>query len=139
MSDVQFSVATQNAVLNTIRDRIDSGGAAGELLLYSGTQPSAGGAPVGGVNVLLAQMPLGFPSAPNASSGTLTFDITTLTTTGLASGDAVWGRIQTSTGTYIVDLVVGDGVSSAPIRLSSITIALGGTVEVQTAVINFNS
>lgn len=115
----------RNQRLNVIRDFIDSGGAAAKLIVYSGAKPAKGGA----ATTALIEFTLAYPCAPNASNGQLAFSPIS-STAAIGDGVATWARIQTSSGTFVMDCEVGDLSTSAPVRLSDTSITSGRNVNV---------
>lgn len=121
-----ITAVTRSAMLNVVRDAIDAGGAGGSLKIYDGTRPATGGT----ATTLLATLTFSYPSAPNASSGVLTFSAITDGTAG-ASSTATWARLASSSGSFVADCNVG--TSSADIILATTTITLGVTVHISSA------
>jgi hypothetical protein len=111
-----LNTTVRNNRLNQIKTAIDAGGAAGFLRVYDGTRPATGGTATN----LLAQLTLSYPSAPSASSGTLTFSAITSANAG-ATGTATWGRIVDSTGAFVTDCSVGTSGADYILNTTSIT------------------
>lgn len=83
---------------------------------------------VGSVAVLLATGTFSDPSAPNAATGTLTFNTIT-GSDAVADGTASWCRIKDSAGTFVMDMDVGVSGSGAPVFINTTTIVSGTPVE----------
>lgn len=114
---VGLNTTSRNSRLNVIRDAIDAGAGAGLLRIYDGTRPATGGT----ATTLLAELTFTDPSAPNASSGTLTFSAITADSSANATGTATWGRIVDSTGAFVADYSVGTSGTDLVLNTASIT------------------
>lgn len=119
-------VAVRNSRLDEITAAIDAG-TAGKLVFYDGTRPATGGAATNEV----ATLTLSDPSAPAASSGTLTFSSIT-GDTNATGGTATWYRLMTSANAAVVDGSVG--TSGSDINLDNNVISAGATVNVTSLV-----
>lgn len=117
LSTVGLVVATRNSRLNLIRDAIDAGAGAGFLRVYDGSRPATGGT----ATTLLAELTFTDPSAPNASSGVLTFSAITADASANATGTATWCRIVDSTGAFVLDGSVGTSGQDYNLNTTSIT------------------
>lgn len=116
-----YNVALRNAQLDAITTYAS---AAAKLRIYSGVQPSTGGA----ATTLLAEFTLGSPFAPAASAGTLSPTLPS-NTTGAATGTATWFRIVRADGTtHVLDGTAG--TSGTDMILNTTSITSGGTVSV---------
>lgn len=124
---VGLNVTVRNTRANAIRDAIDAGGAAGYLRIYDGTRPATGGAATN----LLAELRFSYPSAPNASGGTLTFSAITPDSSADSTGTATWGRAVTSAGSFVEDFSVG--TAGADLILNTVSIQAGVQVSVTSA------
>ena len=124
-----LDASIRNAELNQI---VTLAGSGALLRLYSGTQPSTGGA-VGGGNVLLSQNTCA-ATLGTVSGGVLTFNAIA-SATGLASGIASWARLVKSDGvTFVADFSVGTAGTGADITISpNANVSSGGTVTVVAA------
>lgn len=124
ISDTAF-----NAMLTELNSQI---GASCKILVYDGTQPSAGAAPSG--NTLLAEL-TGNTTFGTVSGRQLTANAVTGDSSGNASGTPTWFRITTSADAYVIDgtAAVGSGdmnfnaaiTSGAAVDISSIVIGGG--------------
>jgi hypothetical protein len=123
----RITAADANAMLN---NSIGGGLAdAGLLLIYSGTQPAAGGGALSG-NTLLATLTMGSPAFGSASAGVLTANNIT-SATAIATGAASWFRLTKADGvTVLLDGSIG--TAGCDLNLSSTSIISGGTVTVTT-------
>ena len=120
-------VALRNSRLDQITAAIDAG-AAGLLRIYDGSRPATGGA----ATTLLAELTFSDPSAPAASSGTLTFNAITADTSANANGTATWFRIVTSAAAFVLDGSVS--TSGADINFNTTSIVTGANVSVSSLV-----
>lgn len=124
---VGLVTATRNSRLNVIRDAIDAGAGAGLARIYDGTRPATGGA----ATTLLATLTCTDPSAPNASSGVLTFSAISPDTSADATSTATWGRFVDSTGAVVADFSVG--TSGQDLNLNTVSIVTGVQVSCSSA------
>lgn len=124
---VGLNVTIRNSRANAVRDALDAGGAAGFFRVYDGTRPATGGTATN----LLAELTMSYPSAPNASGGTLTFNAITADSSANATGTATWGRLVTSAGAFVEDFSVG--TSGADFNLNTVTITAGVQVSCSSA------
>lgn len=102
----------------------------GALRLYTGPQPVAGAAI--GDQTLLAQ----FSILAWAVDG----DVLSLalgSASGLAAGDAVWGRVTGSGGGFVLDGDCGTVGSGAALQLRSTAITPGSTITVASAAVAY--
>lgn len=101
------------------------------LRIYSGSQPSTGGAET----TLLAQLTCNATFAPAASSGVLTLNAISPATSAAATGTATWFRIYASNGTtHVLDGSVSTvAAGTGDLQLDSTSIVLGGTVAISSA------
>lgn len=128
---IRVDVDLANAYLTYLADRIDSGGGAGKLRLYTAPQP-AGGAAIT-TQTLIAEPIFSYPCAAGLLGGVLTFN-PIFAGEIVATGDIVWGRIVDSAGQFVLDVDVGDAESSACIKLSNTLITtIGGVIEITSA------
>ena len=127
MTNFRVVATTRNSMLNAIRDALDAGAGAATIKIYSGTQPANADTALSG-NTLLATLTATDPSAPNASSGTLTFSTITEDSSADATGTATFARVADSTGATVFDCDVG--TSGATINLNTTSIVAGGPVRI---------
>lgn len=125
-----INVTTRNAMLDAITSRA---GASALLRIYDGSRPSTGGT----ATTLLAQLTCNSTFAPGASSGVLTLNSIASATSAAATGTATWFRIVQSNGsTHVLDGSVSTvAAGTGDLQLDSVSIVLGGTVAVSSAVI----
>lgn len=121
-----LSTTVRNAILDAIRDAIDSGAGAGLLRIYDGTRPATGGA----ATTLLAEMTFTDPSAPNASNGLSTYSAINADPSANASGTASWYRAVNSSGTFVVDGSVTATGGGGDLTLATTTVTSGVQVSV---------
>ena len=117
---IHYTTTLANARQDAITTAV---GNAGKLIIYDGSQPSAGGA----ATTALVTFTLGSPFAPGASSRILSPTLPSATAASNSS-TATWARVTTSGGTWIADMNVG--TSGAPLNLNSLTITSGVNVTV---------
>lgn len=112
---------------------LDADTSPGELKIYSGTQPAAGGTPSG---TLLVSMTFPKPSADSFSAGVLTLH-EPASNLALADGLATWARLEDGAGNWVADCTVGATGSGEPIIIIAATadIYAGGTVSVDSITI----
>lgn len=123
---VIYEMFVKTGRMESTRDDIDSGGAAGRIEICTT-----------GYATVLATITLGYSGA---STGTVTNDVLTLAgfprsdTSADATGTAAIARIRTSAG---VDVVTGltVGLSGSDINLDSLSITAGQTVTLSSATI----
>lgn len=117
---VRISGAVAAAACDATAAKVDAGGSAGKLRVYSGSPPSGPSQAATGTKLL--EFTLNRPAFGSASTstGTATMDVTGLTTTGLANGTAGWFRVVDSAGTAIFD-----GTVPTDITLSNTAITTG--------------
>lgn len=120
----RITAGVANAMLNAA---YEPGCDGGNLLIYSGTQPAAGGGALSG-NTLLATFPMGSPAFGAASGGILTAN-SIGTSVAAATGTATWFRLMdsTSTTTYLDGSV---GTSGADLNLASTSITSGSVLAI---------
>jgi hypothetical protein len=134
-----FSTTLRNNQLDQITS---AAGAAAKLQFYDGgsTPLTLGQRPATGLTPLtgytkLAELTCNATFAPSATGGVLTLNAVT-SAAALATGTAIWFRITTSGGTFVMDGTVGQSgqdlnmsttsfVQSATISVTSFTITAG--------------
>lgn len=126
---VTQSIAVKNTQLAAIRTAVDAG-ASGKLKLYSGTRPANGGA----TTTLLASLTMSSTSFQTPSNAVMTANSITSESSAPATGTATWFRMESSTGTQVLD---GDvGTTGSDLNMNSTSISIGQTVAVSSFVIN---
>lgn len=123
---LRLPTATQNAMANAMADRVDAGGAAGTIEIYSGAQPATANDAATGT--LLATFTLPYPAFGDASGGVANLLGVPLSTTGSAAGTPGWFRAKDSTGATAFDGSVG--TSGAQLNLNTTSITAGGQVQI---------
>lgn len=93
----------RNGWLNDIRDAIDAGAGQGKLKMMTDPRPETGGAET----AVVATPFFSATSAPDASSGVLTFNSFTDDTGIPADGTTTWARATDSDDAFVADLSVG--------------------------------
>lgn len=123
MANLRMSVDVRNDMLDAIASR--AGGNA-ILRIYSGTQPSTGGAET----TILAQLTMNATFAPAATAGVLTLNSITADNSANANGTASWFRIlQSDATTHVLDGDVSTtAAGTGDLQLDSVDIQVGGTV-----------
>ena len=129
MATIKFRDTSKTAILNAIKTDIDSGAAAGKLLIYSGTIPAT--PETAATGTLLAELPLSYPMGSITGSGSslaLTFAAITQDSSANATGVAGYARVVTSSGTSIYDCDVSTTGGGGVLQLNTINIVAGGPV-----------
>ena len=127
MANFRIAASTRNSMLDALAAKIDADVGAGTIKIYSGTQPANADTALSG-NTLLATLTFTDPSAPAASSGTLTFSTITQDASADATGTATFARIADNSGDTIFDCDVG--TSGATLNLNTVSIVVGGPVSI---------
>ena len=125
---IRLSVAARNAAANAVADLADAGAGSGLLRIYTGSQPAS--ADLAATGTLLAAFTLNDPAFGSAGSGTATLSVApTLSTTGLAAGDAGWFRLLDSTAATVLDGSVTAAGGGGNLIISTITVSVGLTLQ----------
>jgi len=125
---IRLSVAARNAAANAVADLADAGAGSGLLRIYTGSQPAS--ADLAATGTLLAAFTLNDPAFGSAGSGTATLSVApTLSTTGLAAGDAGWFRLLDSTAATVLDGSVTAAGGGGDLIISTITVSVGLTLQ----------
>lgn len=132
---IGVSTDVKHSALIGIRALIDGGSAAGMIRIYNNPRPATGAAITS--QTLLAEIDFNDPSFQDPVSGSMAMNLP-ISTTGLAVGTATWGRIVDSDSNFIIDIDVGDLLSSAELKLSTVAITIGGTINVVNGVISIS-
>ena len=127
-SNLKYAATTKNNKLNQITTSI---GTSGNLVIYSGTQPTNPDTGLSG-NTVLATLPLSATFAAGASGGVLTANTIT-SATASATGTATFFSLQTSGAVRIVDGTVG--TSGSDLNLNTVSIVSGANVAVSSLTI----
>ena len=91
---ITLSTDSKDAVLNALKARIDAGGAAGSIKIYTGTKPAGPGTAITN-QVLLGTLALSYPCGAVAD-GALTFDPITQDSQADATGTAPGREFSTA-------------------------------------------
>lgn len=131
---MSFSVPTSvfDSRLTALKDLIDFGSGAGHVKIYTTPQPAAGAAIT--TQTLLLDFTLNDPC------GSITNHILTFTLPEsvlcLNDGDAIWGRITASDGTWCLDGDAGLNNSNSFFRLDRIDLLTGIQANITLATIS---
>ncbi len=121
MAALKFSAAVRNAMLDQITTLA---GSSAVIKIYTGTQPSGGGA----ATTLLGTLTCSATLADSAAAGVLTLNAVT-SVSALATGTGTWFRLETSGGTWVID---GDITTTASgtgdLQFDDTAIVLNGTI-----------
>ncbi len=104
---------------------VTEAGSSAKIKVYSGTQPSGGGAPSG---TLLGTLTCASAFAPSSSGGVLTLNSITGDSDADATGAASWFRITKSDDTWIMDGDITISGGGGDLHLDSISVVIGGTI-----------
>ena len=123
MANLKFSATLRNNILDEITSFAST---SATLTIYSGTQPSGGGA----VTTKLAGLVCDVTAfAATASAGVLTLNGITADSAADATGTATWFRIATSGGTFVMDGDISTTtVGTGDLQLNDTSIVLNGNV-----------
>lgn len=121
-----YVTTLRNSQLDAITTAVGNGG---KLQLYDGTRPATGGA----VTTKLAEFTLGTPFSAAAVAAVLSPSLPA-NTTGITNGTAIWFRITTSAGAFVID--GSAGTVGTDLILNSATISTGVAVSVTGFTIN---
>lgn len=131
---IRVSTAGRNGALAVINDLVNAGSGAGQIKMYSGSQPASPNSPATGT--LLATFTLADPAFEAPADGSIAVDASPdLSTTATASGTAGWLRFMDSTGTAVLDGTVGTNDEDFTVNTTSIV--NGQTVILTDALIVF--
>lgn len=104
-----YSIALNNAILDTIDAQLNAGGGAGKWRVYSGTQPSRGAAPSG---TLLAEGTFSATALQTASGEVIVFNTINSDASANASGTPTFIRLLDFADTFIMDGTCGSGAGN---------------------------
>lgn len=127
MANLRLATASQAAMLNAIRDKIDAGAGAGTIKFYTASQPANANTAISG-QTLIGTLTYSDPAASTTSTDTLTFSAITDDSTADASGTITWARIADSTGATVFDCDVN--TSGATINMSSVAVNAGDILRI---------
>jgi len=123
--------ATRNAMAETMRLLIDSGGSAGTIKFYSGQMPDHAWEPLTN-QTLLATLTFSHPCAETPVGGMITEDREVP-----ASGVVAWARIADGDDNTILDLDVTGPNGGGMIEINTTRIVRGGPFRLRDFGINF--
>jgi len=119
MANLRLATASQAAMLNAIRDKIDAGSGAGTIKFYTATQPANANTAISG-QTLIGTLTFSDPSASSTSTDTLTFSAITDDSAADNTGTITWARIADSSGNTVFDCDVN--TSGATINMSAVAV-----------------
>ncbi len=132
MGAVSFSTSLRNDRLSAIVAAINDGTGSGIMRFYTAPRPTAGASVT--TQTLLGTV--GFSeSAATIDNGSATFALITDDNAGDASGDAVWCRVLSGDGVFVMDMDVTDNAGPGPVKMASVSIYEGGIIHVSSFVI----
>lgn len=123
--------ATRTDMCDAAVDLIDAGDSAGEIRIYSGSQPASANDAASGT--LLATFTLSDPAFGSATNGVATLSGTPLSTAGDTDGTAGWFRVvsvNAGSPTTVFDGAVGTTGSGQQLELNTTTISEAVNVEI---------
>lgn len=124
---LRISDALAHTQLDAIKTAIDAGAGAGIIRVYTASQPAGPGTAISS-QTLLGTLTFTDPSAPGASSRTLTFSAVTEDSIADATGTIAWCRVLDSNGVAIFD---GDATATGGggfFQFNSLSITAGGPI-----------
>lgn len=124
MSNLKLSTTYRNTIMDALTTEA---GASALILIYSGTQPSGGGAPSG---TLLGTLTCAATFAPASSGGVITLNSITGDSSADATGTAAWFRLTQSDTTWVMDGDVTVTGGGGDLTLNSTSIVIGGTINI---------
>ncbi|MEC7120590.1 MAG: hypothetical protein VXW65_11915 [Pseudomonadota bacterium] len=127
---IVFSPAVVSDRLQALTRALDADSDAGQLLIYSGAQPSAGDVPAGD---LLIALSFSKPSMSGISGGVLTLSNPAPEFVAI-SGIATWGRLTDGAGAWVADVSVGAQGSGAVFEINQPTTQLYAGAELTVTV-----
>lgn len=135
-----ISLAVRQARLLALRDAIDAGGTGGGIEFYTGTIPATPETAIttqtllGTIVLANVSGSIGFADVSGTIYATLTFTCPRINL-AVASGVIGWCRFVDHAGTPIVDRQVGLITDSLPVSVNSLTVYLGGELQLISCVI----
>lgn len=121
------SDAARNATLNALRNLMDAGAAGAKMLVYTGTRPTNANTAIG-AQTLLGTLTFSTTSAPDASSGVLTFSAITQDSSADASGTIGFARITDSDDAVIMDVTAGTS-GGVVLTFNTLAVVAGGPIQ----------
>lgn len=131
---IDFSLTIRNNRLTQILNGIDAGGDQGKIKYYTGTKPAVGGAITD--QILVGTSLFAYPCG-SVANAVLTFSFANNgETQAVATGDITWARLTTSADVFVADVDVSNNAGTGVIKMDSTQIYNGGTLRVNSGVIN---
>lgn len=130
---ITLSTDCKDAVLNALKAKIDGGGAAGYIELYTGAKP-AGPATAITSQVKLGTLVLSYPCG-SVASGALTFSAITQDLLADATGTATWARVYDSTGAAKIDVDATVTGGSGFMQMNTTSVIINGPILINSCVI----
>ena len=134
MSIITPSASVKTDLLTAIKTAIDSGGAAGRILFYTGTKPAGPDTAVT-TQVLLGTLTLAYPCG-TISGSSLTFDTITQDPSADASGVVTWARLLNSAGVAKFDFDVTGVGGTGFIQMNTVSIVALGPINLSAMVLS---
>lgn len=125
---IRLPSAAQNALCDTLVDRLDAGAGAGTIEIRTGSQPASANSAATGT--LLATITCADPAFGSAAAGVATLAGVPLTTTGVAAGTAGWFRVKDSTGATVFDGSVTATGGGGDLTMSTTAVSVGLSLEI---------
>jgi hypothetical protein len=122
---LKFATTLRTARAQAIITALDAGSEGGKILIYTGTQPSAGASIT--TQTLLATCTLSKPSATLAN-GVLTFSPITEDSLADATGTIAWARVTDSSGTFVLDMAAG--LTGSELIFNTLAVQEGGAMQI---------
>lgn len=130
---ITLSVDSKNAVLNALKAKIDGGGAAGYIEIYTGTKPAGPGTAITS-QVKLGTLALSYPCGAVAD-GALTFGAITQDSQADATGTATWARVYDSTGVAKIDVDATVTGGTGFMQMNTTGVIINGPILINSCVI----
>ncbi len=130
---ITLSTDSKDAVLNALKARIDAGGAAGSIKIYTGTKPAGPGTAISN-QVLLGTLALSYPCG-SVADGALTFGAITQDSQADATGTATWARIFDSAGNAKIDVDASVTGGSGFMQMNTTSVIINGPILINSCVI----
>ena len=133
MPTITLSTDTKDSVLNALKAKIDSGGAAGSIKIYTRTKPAGPGTAIT-AQVLLGTLALSYPCG-DVVDGALTFDPITQDSQADATGTAPWARILASDGSAKADVDASVVGGQGFMQMNTTSVIINGPILISSCVI----
>ena len=137
MAIMRLPTTMRNALADALARRIDGGGGAGTISLYTGPLPESADTPVGG-QILLGKLTCSYPVGTGGThAGVLTFDAIAEDPSAASSGTAAWARIADAAGAPVFDCDVTEPGAGGTIEMNTTRIVAGGPIRLRGFIITF--